>query len=40
MIIAPDDTCGIDTLTRNAEALHRFYEKGYRCPKDIRISSK
>ena len=35
VIIAPDDTCGIDTLTRNAEALHRFYEKGYRDAQKI-----
>ena len=27
-IIAPDDTCGVDTLTRNRDALNRFYEKG------------
>lgn len=30
LIIAPDDTCGIDTLSKNQEALKRFYEKGYR----------
>lgn len=30
LIIAPDDTCGVDTLTRNREALDRLYEKGYR----------
>lgn len=29
-IIAPDDTCGVDTLTRNREASRRFYTKGYR----------
>lgn len=29
MIIAPDNTCGVDTLTRNAEALKQLYEKGY-----------
>ena len=28
LIIAPDDTCGMDTLTRNPEAMKRFYEKG------------
>ena len=28
LIIAPDDTCGMDTLTRNREAMKRFYEKG------------
>lgn len=30
LIIAPDDTCGVDTLTRNKEALDQLYEKGYR----------
>lgn len=29
LIIAPDDTCGVDTLTRDREAMKRFYEKGY-----------
>lgn len=29
LIVAPDDTCGIDTLTRDKEKMHRFYEKGY-----------
>lgn len=29
LIVAPDDTCGVDTLTKNREALRRFYEKGY-----------
>ncbi|SDF36603.1 patatin-like phospholipase family protein [Marvinbryantia formatexigens] len=29
IIIAPDDTCGVDTLTRDREALQRFYKKGY-----------
>ena len=28
LIVAPDDTCGMDTLTRNSEAMRRFYEKG------------
>ena len=28
LIVAPDDTCGIITLTRNSEAMKRFYEKG------------
>ena len=26
LIVAPDDTCGVDTLTR--DALRRLYEKG------------
>lgn len=29
LILAPDDTCGVDTLTRDKAALHRLYEKGY-----------
>lgn len=29
LIVAPDDTCGVDTLTRDKTALKRFYEKGY-----------
>lgn len=28
IIIAPDDTCGVDTLTRNPSALRQLYEKG------------
>ena len=30
LIVAPDDTCGVDTLTRDAAALDRLYRKGYR----------
>lgn len=29
LIVAPDDTCGVDTLTRDREAMERFYQKGY-----------
>lgn len=29
LIIAPDDTCGVDTLRRDKNALHKLYEKGY-----------
>lgn len=29
LILAPNDTCGVDTLTKDKEALKRFYEKGY-----------
>lgn len=29
LIVAPDDTCGVDTLTKDREALERFYRKGY-----------
>ena len=28
VIISPDDTCGVDTLTRDRAALERLYEKG------------
>ena len=30
LIVAPDDTCGVSTLSRNKDALQRLYEKGYR----------
>lgn len=30
LIVAPDDTCGVATLTKNQEALRQLYEKGYR----------
>lgn len=30
LIIAPEDTCGVSTLTRNRGALHRLYELGYK----------
>lgn len=30
LIVAPDDTCGIDTLKRNKESLQQLYEKGYK----------
>lgn len=30
LIVAPDDTCGVDTLTKNKEALKQLYKKGYR----------
>lgn len=29
LIVAPDDTCGVSTLSRDADALRRLYEKGY-----------
>lgn len=29
LIIAPDDTCGINTLSRDTNALHQLYQKGY-----------
>lgn len=30
LIVSLDDTCGVDTLTKDRDALKRFYEKGYR----------
>ncbi len=29
LIVAPDDTCGVRTLTRDKTALDRLYQKGY-----------
>ena len=29
LIVAPDDTCGVKTLTRDVDALNRLYQKGY-----------
>ena len=29
LIVAPEDTCGIDTLTKDKQALCRLYEMGY-----------
>ena len=29
LIVAPDNTCGIKTLTNDTDALQRLYEKGY-----------
>ena len=29
LIVAPDDTCGCSTLTRDPEHLHALYSKGY-----------
>lgn len=28
LIVAPDDTCGVDTLTRNKDDMTRLYKKG------------
>ena len=36
LIIAPDDTCGVDTLKRDKASLHRLYEKGYADGQKIR----
>ncbi len=35
LIIAPDDTCGVDTLKRSKESLRRLYKKGYKDGKKI-----
>ena len=29
LIVSPDDTAGVTTLSRNAESLDRLYQKGY-----------
>ncbi|MDE6750951.1 MAG: patatin family protein [Lachnospiraceae bacterium] len=29
LIIAPDDTCGVDTLRRDKDSLRKLYKKGY-----------
>ena len=34
-IVAPDDTCGLETLTKDRDALDRFYQKGYQDAKSI-----
>ncbi len=36
LIVAPDDTCGVNTLTRDKDALDRFYQKGYHDGEKIR----
>lgn len=30
IIVAPNDTCGVDTLKRSKESLQRLYEKGFK----------
>lgn len=35
LIIAPNDTCGVDTLTKAQDALKLFYDKGYQDAKAI-----
>ncbi len=35
LIVAPDDTCGVDTLKKDKESLRRLYEKGYSDGKKI-----
>ncbi len=34
-IIAPDETCGVDTLKKDKESLQRLYDKGYLDGKKI-----
>ena len=29
LVVAPDDTCGVDTLKRTPETLDALYRKGY-----------
>ena len=29
LIVAPEDTCGVDTLTKDKQALRRLYQMGY-----------
>ena len=35
LIVAPEDTCGVDTLTKDKQALRRLYEMGYADGKKI-----
>lgn len=35
LIVAPDDTCGIDTLKKDRQAMEQLYEKGYADGKKI-----
>ncbi len=35
LIIAPDDTCGVDTLKKDKNSLQRLYDKGYSDGKKI-----
>lgn len=35
LVIAPDDICGLETLTKDRPALIRFYQKGYRAAEQI-----
>lgn len=36
LIVAPDDTCGVSTLTKDREKLLQLYEKGYQDGAKIR----
>lgn len=35
LIVAPDDTCGLETLTKDKEALEKLYDKGFRDAHNI-----
>ncbi len=35
LIVAPDDTCGVDTLKKDKQSLQRLYDKGYSDGKKI-----
>lgn len=35
LIVAPDDTCGVDTLRRDKNDLQKLYQKGYHDAKKI-----
>lgn len=37
LILAPDDTCGMDTLTRDMEAMKRVYGKGISNAEQIKV---
>ncbi len=36
LIVSPDDTCGVDTLTKDKAKLHALYEKGYKDAEKIK----
>ncbi len=36
LIVSPDDTCGVDTLTKDKVKLHALYEKGYKDAEKIK----
>ena len=36
LIVSPDDTCGVDTLTREHDRLMQLYDKGYRDAQRIK----
>lgn len=39
LIISPDDTCGVSTLSKDAEKMKQLYKKGYQDGEKIRKSS-